>query len=105
MGPPSARRPAMLNASLLTIFAGFAAVVQIFFGFLYYVERLRGKWSLLKQASGALGCLIVFVTIAALIVRGKVFIDERELLTLREIAYRAYQHQDYDTTIKLLTWA
>src|SRR5882724_12912118 len=98
---------------LLVYLGGIAAVVQIFFGFLYYVDLAKPKWSLRKRSALSFLFLAVFVGISGWITRNKTlvdrnatFIDKNDLhLPLREIADSAYKKNDFDTTVKAATFA
>jgi tetratricopeptide (TPR) repeat protein len=92
---------------ILTILAVLAAIVQIFFGFLFYVERSRPtkSWPLLKQTGAAGVLVLLFTGFCAWRAKDKVFVDKQDLQDLREIADGANQKQDYDAAVKVATWA
>jgi tetratricopeptide (TPR) repeat protein len=92
-------------SSALLYLSVVASLIGIFFGFLYYVERLRKHWPLWKQGAAALLGLVILVAIPVVIFRDKVLVDESDLITLREIADAANKTGDYDAAVKLTTWA
>src|SRR6266568_3806775 len=94
-----------MATSVLAILAGISVVATILFGFLRIVEGLRDNWSFKKQLSIAALCLVVVIGICLWLAKGKVIVGERDLLSLREIAERAYDRQDYHAAAELLTWA
>ncbi len=89
---------------LLTILAAAAAFVQIFFGFLYYVERLKKTWGLGRQATVAGVLLLGFVGLCVWITRDKIFVNKQDLLLLREIADDANKKEDHDAAARIATW-
>ncbi len=88
---------------LLVYLGGIAAVVQIFFGFLYYVDLAKPKWSLRKRSALSFLFLAVFVGISGWITRNKTHFDttvkaatfalrfrpdDEELLRMRARSYK-----------------
>jgi hypothetical protein len=96
----------MNNIPTILFLDGIAAVVQIYFGFLYYIDRLRSNWSLLKRGALCFTFLTIFLCFSFWITRDRTFVDKNDLrLPLREIAESAYKKSDFDTTVKAVTFA
>jgi len=103
----------MHNVSLAVLVNGIAAVIQIFFGFLYYVDHLKSGWSLYKRTALGFSLLAAFLCISGWITRTKTLVDRNAtfvdkndlLLPLREITDSALKKDDPDTAVKVATFA
>src|SRR5437879_9820452 len=89
----------------LGIISVFSSFVTIYLGFVFIFEHWKNTWSRRRQMLVALACLVVLFVISVLAVRGKFLGDKEDLLQLRQIADRAYDHGDYDAAIKLTSFA
>ncbi len=97
----------MSNVSIFLLLDGIAAIVQIFFGFLYYIDRLAPpKWSLFKRGAVGFSFVAIFLSISFWIAGNRTFVDKNDLfLPLREIAESASKKNDFDTTVRAATFA
>lgn len=93
------------KATFLTIFAIIGTSATLFFGFLYFSERLFRRWSILRQGIVAFLATLIVLGLSAWVGRGKFLVEKQDLLRLREIAARAYDRGEYDATVRLITWA
>jgi tetratricopeptide (TPR) repeat protein len=95
----------MSFSSLLTIIYIASAILTILVSSLALIKHLRSAWPQRRQLYVAGLCLLLFIGVSALFVRGKVFVDKKDLLGLHEIADSAYEAKDYGATVKLMDWA
>jgi tetratricopeptide (TPR) repeat protein len=96
---------AMLGFSVTIILGVLAAFVQIFFGFLYYLDRLRPCWSPLRRGFWASLLTLAVVLLSAWAARDKILVEKRDLFELRQIADSAYKKADYDVSARTLKFA
>jgi|SRR5579864_1560107 len=95
----------MSFSSLQTIIYIASAILTILVSSLALIKHFRSAWPQRRQLYVAGLCVLLFIGVSALFVRGKVFVDKKDLLGLREIADSAYEFKDYGATVKLMDWA